>query len=229
VLTQFLETTQGIMLIGAIIGAGGFAAGLIVPNALQWANGARRRDEKVAARRSAMLIVLALDDFVGAAYAAANDEPEFNPANEGEFVFHTPDPVFLVPSAQDLTLLGDEFFNETLWLANRVANLGNALDSLDLSSPGFDSFFERRQEGYAVLAAKAMDLVDRICAEFELHLPEKPDYYHQREGLASVVQLAGERRSRAKKISSPLPANGSNVTLLFPKSVDEGGTPGVGG
>jgi hypothetical protein len=225
VLTQFFETTQGIMVIGAIIGAGGS----IVPSALRWASGGRRRVEKAAARRAAMLTVLALDDFVGAAYAAANDEPEFNPVNEGEFVFHTPDPILVLPPAQDIMLLGDEFFNETLWLSNRVANLGNALDSLDLSGPGFDSFFERRQEGYAVLAAKAMDLIERMCAEFTLHLPEKPDYYQQREGLASVVQAAGERRSRAKPISGPLPANGSNVTELFPKTGGEGWTPGVGG
>ena len=57
-----------------------------------------------------MLTALALDDFVGAAYAAVHDTPEFNPANEGEFVFHTPEPVLVLPQAQDLSLLGEELF-----------------------------------------------------------------------------------------------------------------------
>ncbi|MDR9772753.1 hypothetical protein RJJ65_08795 [Rhizobium hidalgonense] len=221
-MTQFFETTQGIMVVGAMIGAGCFAAGIILPGALRWLNAERARNPKRDGRSAAMLTALALDDFVGAAYAAVHDTPEFNPANEGEFVFHTPDPVLVLPRAEDLNLLGEALFNETLWLSNRVTNLGNALDNLDLSSPGFDSFFERRQEGYAVLAAKAMDLIERLLADFDLSLPEKPDYYRQREGFASVVQAAGERETRAKKVASRVQIPGSNVTQLFSKTGEEG-------
>ncbi|MBX5183431.1 hypothetical protein HJB88_12365 [Rhizobium sp. NZLR5] len=222
-MTQFFETTQGIMFVGAMIGAGCFAAGTIVPNALRWASAERARDPKANARGAAMLTALALDDFVGAAYAAVNDTPEFNPVNDGEFVFHTPDPVLVLPPAQDLSFLGGELFNETLWLSNRITNLGNALDSLDLSGPGFDGFFERRQEGYAVLAAKAMDLIERLLVDFDLSLPEKPDYYRQREGFASVVQGAAERRTAGtKKTAARIHAAGSNITHLFPKTGEEG-------
>ncbi|MGO7748590.1 hypothetical protein ACC677_38280, partial [Rhizobium ruizarguesonis] len=56
-----------------------------------------------------------------------------------------------------------------------------ALDSLDLSRPGFDGFFEKRQEGYSGLAAEAMDLIERMLEEFGLTLPTKPDYYRQRD------------------------------------------------
>jgi hypothetical protein len=103
-----------------------------------------------------------------------------------------------------------------------VTNLGNSLDNLDLSSPGFDSFFERRQEGYAVLAAKALDLIERLLADFSLSLPEKPEYYRQREGFASVLQTAGERQTRAKKAAGRVQIPGSNVTHLFSKTVEEG-------
>lgn len=221
-MTQFFETTQGIMLVGAMIGAGCFAAGAFMPSALRWTRAERGRNSKANARSAAMLAALALDDFVGAAYAAVHDTPEFNPVNEGEFVFHTPDPVLLLPPAMDLSLLGEDLFNETLWLSNRVTNLGNALDSLDLSSPGYDGFFERRQEGYAVLAAKAMDLIERLLADFDLSLPEKPDYYRQRDGFASVVQAAGERSNGIKKTAARVPTPGSNVTHLFPKTGEEG-------
>jgi hypothetical protein len=221
-LTQFFETTQGIMLVGAMIGAGCFAGGAIVPSALRWASAERARNQKADARSTAMLTALALDDFVGAAYAAVHDTPEFSRTNEGEFVFHTPEPVLVLPRALDLSLLGEELFNETLWLSNRVTNLGNALDSLDLSSPGFDRFFERRQEGYAVLAATAMDLIERLLADFDLNLPEKPGYYRQREGLASVVQAAGERSTGVRKTAGLAQAPGSNITYLFPKTGEEG-------
>jgi hypothetical protein len=221
-LTQFFETTQGIMLVGAMIGAGCFAAGAIIPSALRWASFERTRNPKADARSAAMLTALALDDFVGAAYAAVHDTPEFNPANEGEFVFHTPEPVLVLPRALDLSLLGEELFNETLWLSNRVTNLGNALDSLDLSSPGFDHFFERRQEGYAVLAATAMDLLGRLLTDFDLNLPEKPDYYRQREAFASVVQAAGERGTGTRKTAARVQTPGSNITHLFPKTGEEG-------
>ncbi|MBY5905436.1 hypothetical protein HFO88_34845 [Rhizobium leguminosarum] len=50
--------------------------------------------------------------------------------------------------------------------------------------PGFDGFFEKRQEGYAGLAAEAMDLIERMFEKFGLTLPTKPDYYRQREGIA---------------------------------------------
>lgn len=106
-MTQFFETTQGIMLVGAMIGAGCFAGGTIIPSVLRRANAERARNPKAGARSAAMLTALALDDFVGAAYAAVHDTPEFNPANEGEFVFHTPEPVLVLPQAQDLSLLGE--------------------------------------------------------------------------------------------------------------------------
>jgi hypothetical protein len=96
-LSQFFETTQGIMLAGAMIGAGCFAAGVILTAALQWASAERAQNPKRAARSAAMLTALALDDFVGAAFAAVHDTPEFNPVNEGEFVFHTPDPILVLP------------------------------------------------------------------------------------------------------------------------------------
>lgn len=219
-MTQFFETTHGILVLGAMIGAGCFAAGTIIPNAFRWASAERFRKSKGDTRGAAMLTVLALDDFVGASYAAVHDTPEFNPINDGEFAFHVPDPTLVLPSGQDLSVLGEELLEEILWLSNRVTNLSNALDVLDLSRPGFDGFFERREEGYAVLGAKAMDLIERLLAEFDVRLPDKPDYYRQREGFAAILQNAGERQLRRKKLTpkvEPEPG-GSNITQLFPKT-----------
>jgi hypothetical protein len=220
-LTQFFETTQGIMAMGALIGAGSLAAGAFIPTIIQFVKSGIDRRPKGGARNLAMMTVLALDDFVGASYAAVHDIPEFNPMDEGEFAFHVPDPVLALPKDADWDLFNTELSDEILWLSNRVKNLNYALDSLDLSSPGYNGFFEKRQEGYASLAAEAMDLVERMLEEFGLTLPTKPDYYSQREGLVSTIQSAGERSSRRRKTGTAVPSNGSNVLQLFPKTSED--------
>lgn len=166
-----------------------------------------------------MLTALALDDFVGASYAAVHDNPEFNPMDEGEFAFHTPDPVFVLPKDVNWALFGDELSDEIMWLANRVSNLSYALDSLDLASPDYNGFFERRQQGYSELASTAIDLIDKLLEDFDLHLPAKPEYYRQREGFAAILKTGGESSPRVKKVS--LVSNGSNITQLFPRTGEE--------
>ncbi|NYT32481.1 hypothetical protein [Rhizobium sp. WYCCWR 11128] len=220
-MTQFFETTQGIMAMGAFIGAGGLAAGSLLPIVIRLAKSGINRRPKAEVRNLAMLTVLALDDFVGASYAAVHDMPEFNPMDEGQFAFHVPDPTLALPHDANWGLFNTELSEEILWLSNRVKTLSYALDSLDLSRPGYDGFFERRQEGYAGLAAEAMDIIERMLEEFDLTLPAKPDYYRQREGLVSAVQKAGENNSRRQKARTLAHPSGSNVLQLFPKANDD--------
>ncbi|RWY64672.1 hypothetical protein [Rhizobium sp. WSM1325] len=220
-MTQFFETTQGIMAMGALIGAGGLAAGSLLPIVIRLAKSGINRRPKAEVRNLAMLTVLALDDFVGASYAAVHDMPEFNPMDEGQFAFHVPDPTLALPREANWGLFNTELSEEILWLSNRVKTLSYALDSLDLSRPGYDGFFERRREGYAGLAAEAMDIIERMLEEFDLTLPGKPDYYRQREGLVSAVQKAGENNSQRPKARTVAHPSGSNVLQLFPKANDD--------
>ena len=220
-MTQFFETTQGIMAMGAFIGAGGLASGCLLTIVIGFAKSGINRPQKTEARNLAMMTVLALDDFVGASYAAIHDMPEFNPMDEGEFAFHVPDPTLALPQGANWDLLDHELSEEILWLSNRVKTLSYALDSLDLSKPGYDGFFERRQEGYAGLATEAMDIIERMLEEFDLTLPAKPDFYRQREGLVSAIQKAGENNSRRRKAGPVAPSNGSNVLQLFPKANED--------
>ncbi|MBY3183148.1 hypothetical protein RWK44_13220 [Rhizobium sp. 25PS6] len=220
-MTQFFETTQGIMAMGAFIGAGGLAAGSLLPIVIRLAKSGINRRPKAEVRNLAMLTVLALDDFVGASYAAVHDMPEFNPMDEGQFAFHVPDPTLALPQDANWALFNPELVEEILWLSNRVKTLSYALDSLDLSRPGYDGFFERRQEGYAGLAAEAMDIIERMLEEFDITLPAKPDYYRRREGLVSAVQKAGENSSQRPKARTLAHPGGSNVLQLFPKANDD--------
>lgn len=218
-MTDFFGTTQGIMTLGALIGAGSFALGansraIIKLGGVLLKPGQRDKD----ARNLAMLTVLALDDFVGASYAAIHDKPEFNPADEIEFAFHVPEPVLVLPKDANWQLLGDELGDQVMWLTNRAANLENALASLDLAKGDHDGFFERRVEGYARLAASAMDLIACISDRFQLTLPEKPEYYRQAEGLSKVlrdVESVGQRKTEASRGGE---GEAGNVTQLFPKT-----------
>jgi hypothetical protein len=139
--------------------------------------------------------------------------------DEGEFAFHAPEPVFVLPKDADWAVFGEELSDEIMWLSNRASNLAYALDSLDLASADYDRFFERRQQGYADLARRALDLIDRLLGEFDLHLPAKPDYYHQREGFAAILKTSGTSNPHMKKVA--LMSNGSNITQLFPKTGEE--------
>lgn len=206
---------------GALIGAGCLAAGLLIAIAVRSMKSVIDQRPQAEARSLAMRTVLALDDFVGASYAAVYDTPEFNPIDEGEFVFHVPEPVLVLPKDANWDIFGIKLADEILWLSNRVSNLAYALDSIDLASSGLDDFFEKRRDGYAGLAAEALDLIDRILKEFDLTLPAKPDYYRQREGLLSAIKGSRERSTGRSKNSAVAQSNGSNVLELFPKASED--------
>lgn len=213
---DFFSTMQGLMSLGALISAGSFALGAASGSIAKMPAFFRPGRKDRNARSLAMLTVLALDDYVGACYAAVHDKPEFNPADQVEFAFHLPEPVLNLPKEVDWQSLGDDLGEEIMWFSNRVRNHENALESLDLARKDHDGFFERRVEGYARLAARAMDLIARVCNEFDLTLPDKPDYYHQAEGLAKILHALDRGNAEAPPLTA---ATGTtNVTPLFPKT-----------
>lgn len=222
-MTQFFETTQGAMALGAVIGIAGILMGLLIGAFPFWLRGARRQREEsdLDSRNLAMQAVLSLDDFVGACYAAAHDNPEFNPADTGEFAFHTDDPVLTFPKGVDWRSLKPELADELMWMPNRVRNVSDGLESLDISPPDFDDFFERRQEGFASLGLRALDLIDRLCAAYELTAPQRPSYYRPRDGFVAKVTQMNALWRRRQQTQKNLPKETSNVTPLFGIPRDE--------
>ncbi len=216
-MSSFLDTTQGIMTLGAFVGAGIFAAGAFGPAVLRRIAKSSILMDKAAERRTlAMQTVLGLDEFVGACYAAVYDIPEFNSSDVEEFSFHEPDPVLVLPKDAAWSLFDAELAEQVLWLSSREKNLSRALDTIDLSEPAFGGFFERRQEGYARLAASALDLIARLLNEFDLTMPEKPDYYRQAEGFSEILRKVESGRARSTVKAPIVSTSGSNVTQLFP-------------
>jgi hypothetical protein len=52
-------------------------------------------------------------------------------------------------------------------------------------------------------------------------MPDKPDYYRQREGFVRVLQSSGESRQSTRTARQVNKTTGSNVTQLFPKATDD--------
>nr|WP_210303726.1 hypothetical protein [Rhizobium cellulosilyticum] len=207
------------MTLGALIGAGSYAIGASARSVLTVSGSLFKpsRSEQNA-RSLAMVTVLALDDYVGACFAAVHDKPEFNPAEEIEFAFHVPEPVLALPKDVNWQLLGTELGEEIQWFSNRVSNLENALDSLDLSKSSHDGFFERRVAGYTQLAVRAMDLITLVCEKFGLVLPEKPDFYNQADRFARILQNVQGPTGAKTDARGAVQADADNVTPLFPKT-----------
>ncbi len=217
-LWQFFQTTQGSILLGVLLGAGSIAIGIMLSRSLLLA-GIRRPQRASRSRETRMLamrVVLALDDLVGGCHSAAIDAPEFNPSDAGDFVLHTEDPRLILPKDVDWSLLATDVAEEILWMPNRLRNILDGLESLDVNAPEFDDFFLHRQADFSKLGLRAMDVIDRLCAEYGIEAPERPLYYDPRatfeEGVALAVDFTDRRRKSQKNATTP---GRSNVTPLF--------------
>jgi hypothetical protein len=216
-LWQFFETTQGSIILGALIGAGGITIGqlLLKSSALTGFVRQPRPARTNEARALAMRVVLALDDLVGGCHSAAIDAPEFNPVDPGDFVLHTDNPTLVLPRDADWSLLTPDLAEDIQWMPNRLRNIIDALESLDVSPPEFDDFFLHRQADYSRLGLRAMDLIDRICLEYGIEPPERMAYYHPRETFEEGVALAADFSDRRRRSQRNASGSASNVTPLF--------------
>lgn len=169
-------------------------------------------------RQLAVRTVIALDDFVGACHAAVNDTPEFNPSDPAEFVFHADDPRLFLPRDAEWSIMNRDIAEQLLWMPNRIRNVLDGLDSLDIVPPGFDDLFERREEDFSRLGIHALNLIETICSEYTVPKPERPTYYDPRQDFQSRIDTILDARSRRRQAGfSPKGDDISNITPLFPK------------
>ncbi|WP_428424080.1 hypothetical protein [Pararhizobium sp.] len=208
----------------ALLGAGltlaGVAAGWLISMLSQ--RGASRSAQRGAAaleaRQLAVRSVIALDDFVGACQAAVNDTAEFNPADPTEFVFHAEDPRLFLPRDAEWSVMKPDIAEQLLWMPNRIRNVLDGLDSLDIVPPGFDDLFERREEDFSRLGIHALDLIETISFEYAFPKPERPSYYDPRQDFQGRIDKILDARNRGRKVGFLLKNDDeSNITPLFPK------------
>jgi hypothetical protein len=209
----------------AVTLAVGIAIGALSIAAVQWVRWWWRHqgqgDNRDGARDLAMQVVLLLDDLVGACHAAATDFLEVDVDEPLAFFFHTDDPVLSLPKDANWALLGRELSDGVRWLPNRLRNLTDALESIEIDPPNFKDLVERRQDGFARLGLRTMDLVEKMCAEFQLPLPERPEYYDPRGDFVSKIRELEEFWRRRAETAKQLPGGKSNVTPIFGRGIPE--------
>jgi hypothetical protein len=217
-LQDLLNTTPVILLVGAVIGFVGMVLGIVLVRTTGHAPVAKTNfaHSKIASRNHAMRAVLALDDFVGACYAAVEDMPEFNPTDPGDFLLHTDEPSLVWPADVDWTTLGPDLADDLMWFPNRVRNVMDALESLDITPPTFSNFFEHRREEFSRLGLRALALIDKLTNAYNLEQLERPAYYRPKELFNAKLALAAAfwaRRNRSISTDEE-----TNITRLFPAS-----------
>lgn len=214
---QFLETNQGLLAIIALVAVCCVVLGWGLATIAISVRTARlgRRASEYEARLLAVRTVIALDDFVGACYAAANDSPEFNPSDPGDFIFRMDDPELVLPADIDWTVLSPELADDILWMPYRVRNVMDGLESLNIDQPGLDKFFEHRQEDFSRLGLRALNLIDKFCLAYDLTPPARPAYYEPRAALAQKVEDMVDLRNRRRAARSRPASEPTNVTALF--------------
>lgn len=183
----------------------------------------RTQQRQNEARDLAMRSVLAIDDFVGACYIAAHDFPEYDVDEPENYFLHADDPTLVLPKDADWSLLDRGLSDEIRWLPNRLRNVRDALDSIETEPPDFNDLFEHRQDDYSRLGIRGMDLVERICAEYDLPLPTRPNYFDPRRDFLSKIREMDEFWRRRSQSARHVPDEPSNVTSLFGRAaVPEG-------
>jgi hypothetical protein len=210
---------MGSFYLAAAAFAVGFGIGALSVGFGVWARalflGRHKGQNAEAARDLAMQSVLAIDDFVGACHIAAHDYAEYDVDEPEDFFLHADDPVLLLPKDANWALLDRELAEEIRWLPNRLRNVKDALESIEIDPPEFNDLFEHRQDDYAHLGLRAMDLIERICREHQLPLPVRPDYFDPREGFLEKTREMNEFWKRRAQSAKQVPEEPSNVTPIF--------------
>lgn len=219
-MNEILGSGTGPVFVGAGLTLVGVITGWVM-SALSSRSVARQTSSArsvLEARQLAVRTVVALDDFVGACHAAVSDTPEFNPADPSEFIFHIDDPRLNLPRDVDWSVLQPDLAEQLLWMPNRIRNVLDGLDSLEVAPPAFNDLFERREEDFSRLGVRALDLIESLSLEYKLQIPERPAYYDPRAEFLRRINRILQARSRRHEGEARQKGEVSNITTLFPKA-----------
>lgn len=216
-MNEILGNGIGPILLGAGLTLVGVCAGWLISTISARASIQPKRSiqSAVEARQLAVRTIIALDEFVGACHAAVSDNPEFNPADPLEFAFHVEDPRLSLPRDVEWGMLQPDLVEQLMWMRNRVRNVLDGLDSLDIASPAFGDLFERREEDFSRLGIRALDLIETIRSKYKLQNPERPSYYDPRSDFQGRIDRISEARRRRKAGKVAETGEATNVTPLF--------------
>jgi hypothetical protein len=135
----------------------------------------------------AMRLVLVLDTLVGACYNAVHDP--LSEDSEGVTESTVADPTLTLPADGDYKALPRRLMYELLSMPNKLDGIKEGLSATaDFSfPPDYSEYYEYREEHWSKLGLKALDLIDALCWQYKIPLPERPAHYTPRESFQEVV------------------------------------------
>jgi hypothetical protein len=135
----------------------------------------------------AMRLVLVLDALVGACYNAVHDPLTVD--SEGITENTVADPTLTLPADGDYKALPRKLMYELLSMPNKLDGIKEGLAATaDFSGPpDYSEYYEYREERWSKLGLKALDLIDALCRQYKIPLPERPEHYTPRESFREVV------------------------------------------
>lgn len=206
---EFWKSDVGKVALGGAIAL----VGQLTATLLAWLKEARfaATKKRKDAEYLAMRLVLVLDALVGACYNAVHDP--LTQDSEGIFENTVPDPTLTLPVDGDYKALPRSLMYELLSMPNRLDGIKEGLAATaDFSfPPDYSEYYEYREEHWSNLGLKALDLIDALCRQYKIPLPERPEHYTPRESFRAVVtkiqETQRERNERNTEIIAKLSAS----------------------
>jgi hypothetical protein len=205
-LLEFFKTDVGKVALGGAIGvAGPLLASLIAWGKEYWFDTSKRRKE---AEYLAMRLVLVLDELITDCYNAVHDPLVQD--QEGCIESTVADPTLSLPTDGDYKALPRRLMFQIMSMPSKLDGIKEGMASVwEFSGPpDFDEFFEYRREHWSRLGLEALEVIDALCREYKIPLPDRPEYYAPRESflkeLVEVRQYKKERDEANSKMTASM-------------------------
>jgi hypothetical protein len=193
---EFFKSDVGKVALGGLIALGGqLAVPFIAWIKEAWFAAGKDRKE---AEYLAMRLVLVFDALINDCYNAVHDPLIYD--QEGCSESTVPDPTLSLPADGDYKAFPRHLMYEVISMPNKLDSIkeGMAFAWQHSGPPDYDEFFEYRREHWSRLGLKALDLIDALCRQYKIPLPERPDFYTPRQSFQD--ELAGiEEDKKARR------------------------------
>lgn len=199
---EFFKTDVGKVALGGLIAVTGQLMATLIGWAKEyWFDAGKRRRE---AEYLAMRLVIVFDGLVSECYAVVHDPLAQD--QEGCSVSTVGHPTLSLPTDGDYKALPRRLMYQILSMPSKLDGIGEGLSSAwDISGPpDYEEFFEYRREHWSKLGLEALELIEALGREYQIPLPDRPDYYDPKQSflkeIADVQEEAKERDEASSKM-----------------------------
>jgi hypothetical protein len=109
------------------------------------------------------------------------------------------DPTLSLPTDGDYKALPRRLMFQIMSMPSKLDGIKEGAASVwDFSTPpDYEELFEYRREEWSKLGLEALELIDALCREYKIPVPDRPKYYTPRESFSNaLVEVKQERKKR---------------------------------